>query len=95
VQHGVGGDIHGFFGEINVFLQLSSMGLFGIKSSCLYPETPMLQEVLLSKVTPFSQAKTVFYSPASDTNDCLWRETCVSSTQLNRPIWDIYSLPQL
>jgi hypothetical protein len=36
------------------------------------------------KVTQFSQENQVLDAPASNTVGCLWRDTCGSSTQLNR-----------
>jgi hypothetical protein len=38
------------------------------------------------KLTKFSQGNNVLYGAASNRDGFLWRDTCVSSTQLNRPI---------
>jgi hypothetical protein len=45
--------------------------------------------------TQFSQGNNVLDAPASDTNGFLWRDTCVFSTQLKRPIWKKESLSAL
>jgi hypothetical protein len=70
------------------------MGLFGANSSYPYLEIPTLQEVLLSKIKSILTGINSSLSPASNTNSCL-REIHVSSIQLKKLIWDIYSLPQL
>jgi hypothetical protein len=51
-----------------------------------------LQEELLSKITEFSQENNVLESAASFIDGFFWRDTCVSSTQVNRPIWSKQSL---
>jgi hypothetical protein len=45
-------------------------------------------EVFLSKLTQFSQENNVIDPPASNTDGFLWRDICVSSNQLSRPIWN-------
>jgi hypothetical protein len=52
-----------------------------------------LQEVLLSKLTQFSQENNVLDAESYDIDGFLWRDTCVSSIQLNRTIWKKDSLP--
>jgi hypothetical protein len=74
-----------FFEEIHVFLQLSLIGLFGTKRACLHLEKPELQVLFLSNLTQFSQGNNVQDVPATDTNCFLLRDTCVSSTQVNKP----------
>jgi hypothetical protein len=49
------------------------------------------QEVFLSQ-TFISQREKMLYAPASNTDIFLLGDTCVSSTQLNRPIWNNESL---
>jgi hypothetical protein len=44
------------------------------------------------KVTQFSQGNKVLDLSASNTGGLLSRDTCVSSTLLNRPIWNKVSL---
>jgi hypothetical protein len=47
-----------------------------------------LQEVLVEKLTQFSQGNNVLDGHASNTDGNLWRGTCASSTQLNSHIWN-------
>jgi hypothetical protein len=44
------------------------------------------------KLTQFLQKYNVLDALASNINDFLWINTCVSSTELNRPIWKRKSL---
>jgi hypothetical protein len=44
------------------------------------------------KLTQFSQGNNVLDAPASSSLGFLWELTCVSSTQLIRPIWNKISL---
>jgi hypothetical protein len=39
------------------------------------------------KLTPFSHGNNVLDAAASNVDSFLWKEICVSSTQMNRPIW--------
>jgi hypothetical protein len=54
-----------------------------------------LQEVFLTETKSFSQRNIVPDDPASNTEGFLSRHTCISSTQLNRPIWNKESLSPL
>jgi hypothetical protein len=45
------------------------------------------------KLTEISPGNNLVDALASMTDAILWRGTCVSSTQLNRPIWNKESLP--
>jgi hypothetical protein len=47
--------------------------------------------VFLSKLS-ISQGNNVLDAPASNTDGLVWRDTCVSSTQMNRPMWKKQSL---
>jgi hypothetical protein len=47
-----------------------------------------LQEILLSKLTQFSQGKTVPGAPATDRHGSLSKDTCISSTQQICSIWN-------
>jgi hypothetical protein len=40
------------------------------------------------KLTPFSQGNNVQDGSVSNTHGFLWRDTCVSASQLNRPFWN-------
>jgi hypothetical protein len=44
------------------------------------------------KLTQFSQGNKVLDAPVSITDGLLSKDTCVSSTLLNRPIWNKVSL---
>jgi hypothetical protein len=44
------------------------------------------------KLTRFSQGNTVLFAEASNIHGSLWRDASVSSTLLNRPIWNVVSL---
>jgi hypothetical protein len=46
------------------------------------------------KLTQFSQGNNVLDAPASKTDCFLSRDTCVSSTHLNRSVWNKMSLSQ-
>jgi hypothetical protein len=62
---------------------------FSTFKSLIYRKYPF------EKLTEVSQGKNVLDATASMTNAFLWRGTCVSSTQLNRPIWNKDSLSPL
>jgi hypothetical protein len=47
------------------------------------------------KLTQLSQGRNVLDAPASTSDGGLWTDTCVSSTQLNKPIWNKQSLSPL
>jgi hypothetical protein len=47
------------------------------------------------KLAQFSQGNNVLDAPASTTHEFLSRDTCVSSTQLNRSIWNYMSFTPL
>jgi hypothetical protein len=47
------------------------------------------------KLAQFSQGNNVLDVPASNIDGCLSRDTCISSTQLNRPIWKKRSVSKL
>jgi hypothetical protein len=49
----------------------------------------------IQKVTQFSHGNNVLDAYASNTDGFLFRDTCVSSTQLNKPVWNIKSLNNL
>jgi hypothetical protein len=68
------------------FFQLSWIGLFGANRAYLHLETPKLQENSFKKLTQLSQGSNVLNAPHSNTEGALLRDTCVSSTQVNRCI---------
>jgi hypothetical protein len=65
---------------------------FWRKQSLSPPEMPKFQEEFLSKTTSILVGNNVLDAPASNTDSFLLRDTCVSSTQLNRPNWSNVSL---
>jgi hypothetical protein len=71
------------FGEIHV----STNQISGLKHlTC--------RKYSFQKLTEFSQGNNVQDDPESNIHGFLWRDTCVSSSQLNRPIWRKQSQPQ-
>jgi hypothetical protein len=80
------------FGEIHAFLRLNWIGHFGIKWAFLHHENYGLQEVFFQKLTHLGQGSNVLDAPASNLDGCLWRDTFVSSMQLNKLIWRKQSL---
>jgi hypothetical protein len=49
-------------------------------------KTMICRKYSFQKLNEFSQGNNVPDVPASNSDGFLWRDTCVSSTQLNRPI---------
>jgi hypothetical protein len=75
-----------FFQEIHVFLQVNSIGLLVTKGAYLHLEKAKLQEVYVPKLTHFSQGTHVLDTAACNTFGLLFSDTCISSTEMNRPI---------
>jgi hypothetical protein len=50
-------------------------------------KTMICRKYSFEKLTQFSQGNNVLDAAASHIHGFLWRDTCVSSTQLNSPIW--------
>jgi hypothetical protein len=74
-----------FFGEIHVFIQLSWIGVFGTKWVPSTLKIEICRVHSFQKLTEFSEGRTGLDVLASNIDGFLWRDTCVSSTQLNRP----------
>jgi hypothetical protein len=68
-----------FFQEIHVFLQLSSICLFGKKRAHIHLEKPTFRRYSFQKLTQFSQGNNVLDVLASTIHVFLWINTCVSS----------------
>jgi hypothetical protein len=51
-------------------------------------KTMIFRKYIIQKLTQFLQGNNVLHDPASNTDGYLWREKCVFSTQMNRPIWN-------
>jgi hypothetical protein len=85
-------NIDGFFGEMHMFPQLSWIGLCVANGVYIHLETLSWRKHFFQKLTQFWQRNNVLDAAASN-KDCFpWRDACVSSTQLNRPIWNKMSL---
>jgi hypothetical protein len=81
-----------FFWEIYVFLTVCCICLFGTNKPISTLKTMICRNHTLQKLTQFSVGKNVLDTTASNRDGCLWRDTCVSPNQLNRPIWNKMSL---
>ena len=57
--------------------------------------TMIFDKYSFPKLTQFSLGKSGLDAPASTSDGCLWKDTCVSSTQLNKPLWNEHSLSPL
>jgi hypothetical protein len=68
-----------------VFLQLSSIGLFEKNEPFPTLKTTFSTKYSFQKLTQFSQGDNVLDAADSNVDGFLWRDVCVSSTQLNRP----------
>jgi hypothetical protein len=75
-----------FFREIHVFLQLNSIGLVETNRAYLHVEKAKLQEVSVPKLTHFLQGNHVLDTAACYTDGLPFSDTCISSTEMNRPI---------
>jgi hypothetical protein len=62
------------------------------KESLLHMENLRCRKYIFQKRTQFLQGNNVLDAPVSNTNSFLSRDTCVPSTQLNRPISNKESL---
>jgi hypothetical protein len=71
-----------------VFLQIRRIGAFRINFVIIPIENPVGQAVFLSKLTLFSQGNNVVDSSPSNIDGIISRDKYVSSTQLNKPIWN-------
>jgi hypothetical protein len=72
--------------KIPVFLHFSWRGLFWTKRGVLPLENPDWQQYSFLKDTQYSQGNNVLHAPASNFHGFISGDTCVSSTQVNRPI---------
>jgi hypothetical protein len=92
VVDAAGSNIDSFLGRGVCVLQLSRISLFGANRAYLTLKHLSCMKCSFEKLTQFSQGNNVLDAPASYTNVSLSRDTGVSSTQLNRPIWNNVSL---
>jgi hypothetical protein len=77
-----------FFWEMHVFLQLTWIGLFGKKERISTLKNLSCRKCSFHKLTQFSQGINVVPGESCNINVFLWRDTCVSLTQLNKPVWN-------
>jgi hypothetical protein len=75
-----------FFREIMCFLNLAEKSFLEQNERFSTLKTMICRKYSFQKLTQFSQANNVLGAAASNIVGFLWRDTCVSSTQLNRPI---------
>jgi hypothetical protein len=71
-----------------VFLQLDLIGLFLANTAYLHLEYMIHRKYSFQKITQFSQGNRALDVSASNLHGFLWKDTCVSSTQLNSPVWN-------
>jgi hypothetical protein len=71
-----------------VFLHLRWIGLCERKWAFLHPETVISRKYSFQKLTEFSQGNNVVNVAASTMHGFIWKDRCVSSTQLNSSIWN-------
>jgi hypothetical protein len=81
-----------FFGEIYAFLQVCWIGLFGANIAYTHLENCDLEEVFITKINSILTKNNVLDTTASHGDGCLRRDTCDSSYQLNRSIWNKMSI---
>jgi hypothetical protein len=55
-------------------------------------KTMIFRKYSFQKLTQFSEGNNVLDAPASNTDGFPSRDTCVSSTHMNRPIWSKQSV---
>jgi hypothetical protein len=63
-----------------------------IKQNLFPPSNLWLAKGLLSKTNSLLTGNNALDTPATKNDGFLWNDTCVSSTVLNRPIWNKMSL---
>jgi hypothetical protein len=75
-----------FFAEIHVFLQLSWIHHLEQPEPISTLKTLICRQYFFQKLSQSAQGNNVLDAPSSNTDIFLWRNTCVSSSLLNRPI---------
>jgi hypothetical protein len=78
-----------------VFLQLTEMAYMEQNEPLSTLKILFCRKYFFQNLTIFTQVNNMVDATASNSNGFLWRDTCVSSTQLNRPIWNKVSLSPL
>jgi hypothetical protein len=74
-------------GELHVFLQLCRIGLFGKNENFSSLKCLTFRKYSFQKLPQLSQGVNVLNAVVSNIHGFVWRDPCVSSTQLNRPMW--------
>jgi hypothetical protein len=84
-------------GEIYMFPHPSWLGLFATKCAFLHLENCVCRKYSFKKLTEFSQRNQVLHAAANNTAGFFFffGDLWASFTQLNRPIWNQWSLLQL
>jgi hypothetical protein len=84
-----------FLEVIHVFPQLRGRGVLGKKRASVHLGKPKLLEEYLSKTNSIFPGKKGAICLSFNIYSFLWSDTCVSSTLLNRHIWnkEILSAP--
>jgi hypothetical protein len=80
-----------FFGEIHIFPQVSWIRLFQTETISTLKNLTC-RKTTFQKLTTFTEGNNVIDTSDSNTDGFLQRYTCVSSTKLNRPIWNKMNL---
>jgi hypothetical protein len=80
------------FGEVYVLLNSHEEPYLEQNDPLSTLKTVKSRNFSFQKLTLFSQGNNVLDAAASNIHGFLWRESEVSSTQLNRPIWSKESL---
>jgi hypothetical protein len=80
------------FPEILVFHQLSYIGLFGQREPITTLENQCSSKCFFQKPIQYSQGNNVLDVAASNVDGFLQIDICVSSTELNRLLWNKMSL---
>ena len=85
----------GFLWRDALVFQLDWISLFGTKSAYVLPPNLCCRKYSFQNLTQFLQGNNVIHALASDTDSFLSTDTCVSSTELNRRIWNKICLSPL
>jgi hypothetical protein len=84
-----------FFREIHVLHQLCCIHILLTKSAFLHLEIPRFQKYSLLKRNQFSLGNNLLVFAASNIHGFICSDICVSSTLMNRPIWNKKAYPHL
>jgi hypothetical protein len=85
VLHALASNTKGFLSRDTCVSSTQLIRPIGAKTAYLHLETPKLQDVFLSETISVLTQNNVPGALASNIDVFLWRDACVSSTDLNRP----------